>query len=118
MNAFDIRKNFAPALAALGLAAAMSFVPAASAHADEVSTVEITYEAAAPQDAALLRRLLSNPQRNAEDQLLLERTMDGVYEELADASPSPAPAQSKDFIRSVNELLGIKTDTSQDHAQG
>lgn len=114
MNVYFSPRHVISMLAALVLAAALTFMPNASAFADEVNAgqgnaFKITYQNAAPQDSALLRRLLSNPELNVEQQLLLEHTMDGVFEELADASPVQAPPQNKGIIQSVNDLLGVKT---------
>ena len=134
MNAFDTPRNFVPVgfipmLAALVLALAMTATPDVPAHAQEVGAekmgaIEILYEESALQDATVLRRLLANPDLSAAQQRLLDRAMDGVYEELADASEPQAKsqAQPKGFIQSVNDLLGVKTDSghtqAKPHAQG
>jgi len=87
-------------------------VPNASECAEDISTIDVTVQKAAPQDPVLLRRLLVVPNRTAQQQRELESTMDEIYEELADASA--AQPQNKSFIQSVNELLGVKPR----HAQG
>jgi len=97
----------APALAALVLT--LSAAPHV-AMAQEMGVVEVTVKESIPQDPALLRRLLSNPARSAQQQDLLDRTMDGVYEELADASQPEH--QKRGFVEQVNELLGVKAKAS------
>lgn len=114
MNVFDTPRNFVPVLAALVLALALTALPHTDAAAEEVSTVKIMIEEAAPQDPVLLRHLLSNPARSAQQQDLLDRAMDGVYEELADATQP----QNQGFIQSVNDLLGVKTGSKKARARG
>lgn len=86
MNAFDIPRNFVAVLAALVLALALSAAPSVSAFAQEMSTVETSDDLSVPSDTSQLRHLLSNPERSAEEQRLLDRALNDVYEELANAS--------------------------------
>lgn len=117
MNAFDIPRNFIAVLAALILTLALSAVPSVSAFAQEMSTVKATVERPVPSDASQLRHLLSKPDLSTEEQRLLDRALNDVYEELADASTTAAP--SKTFIQSVNDLLGVKTGSDgHPHARG
>lgn len=106
MKSFDIPQNFITVLAALILALTMMAVPNASAFAEDLSTTDVTVQKAAPQNPALLRRLLASPDLSTEQQRELENAMDEIYEELADASD--VQGQDKSFVQSVNELLGIK----------
>jgi len=97
----------APVVAVLALT--LSAIPHGTA-AQEIGIVGVTVEDAAPQDPVLLRQLLSNPERTAQQQDLLDRSMDGIYEELADASQPQK--QKQGLIDQVNELLGVKTKAS------
>lgn len=83
MNNLDIPRNFISVLAALVLALVLTIMPNTSAFAEEISTIDITHRESMPQDADVLRRLLSDPQREPQEQRQLDRALDGVYEELA-----------------------------------
>lgn len=119
MYSLDIPRNFITVLAACVLALVLTLMPNASAYAEETGTVEVTHRELAPQDANLLRRLLADPAPDPAQQLQLERVMDGVYEELADAaSQARTSPQGKSFINSVNDLLGVKSGKAQNASQG
>lgn len=87
MNNFDIPRNFVSVLAALVLAMALTLTHSAEAFAEEISTIDITHNITphetTPLDADALRRLLSEPQREPQEQRQLDRALDGIFEELA-----------------------------------
>lgn len=119
MIAFNRPHTFIPAFAppaftAIAFATMMTAAFSGPASADETSVVDITIEETASQDSAQLRRLLTNATLNVKQQDRLERALDDVYEEHADAS---GPRVPNDFIQSVNDLLGVKSPPTQ-HAQG
>jgi len=83
MNNYDIPRNFVAVLAALVLALVLTLTPNAGAFAEEISTVDISHREAAPQDADLLRRLLSDPNLSPQEQRQLDHALSSVFEELA-----------------------------------
>lgn len=109
MYDFGLSRNLLTVLAALLLALVMTFLPNGSAFAGDEGSVEFTIQDSSSDDRALLRHLLTQADRDALEQRLLEHALDGVYEELADATVDPAPSEGKSFIKSVNDLLGVKT---------
>ena len=92
MDTLKIRQNLILALTALIVATVMSVLPRNVAFADTIEGVGVTRLDTQPQDTALLRRLLSNPQPSAEQRFHLERALDAIGEELADASAAPRSA--------------------------
>jgi hypothetical protein len=83
MNNYDIPRNFVAVLAALVLALVLTLTPNARAFAEEISTVDIAHREGAPQDADLLRRLLSDPNLSPQEQRQLDHALSSVFEELA-----------------------------------
>lgn len=88
MNSLDIPRNFIAVLAALVLALALTITPNAKAFAEEISIIDVAPHKSAQRESALqdseaLRRLLSDPQRDPQEQHQLDRALDGVFEELA-----------------------------------
>ncbi|MFC1673323.1 hypothetical protein ACFL12_04130 [Pseudomonadota bacterium] len=116
MNAFQphktIKVSFSALLAALVLALGLSAAPLSAAYAEEVGAVEFTYESprTSNQDMIELRQLLSQPSLSDAQRLRLERSLEDMGEEMADASDA-IQAKPKGIVDTVNTLLGIKTPT-------
>lgn len=126
MNAFQPRKTFKPSfhalLAALTLAFGLSAAPMSTAYAaemgaEEMGAIELTVEIERPQaqDMNELRHLLSQPSLNDAQRLRLERSLEFMGEEMADASDA-VQTEPKGIVDTVNTLLGIKTPSSSTHS--
>lgn len=119
MIAFNRPRTFisafaAPTFTAIAFAVMATATLSGPASADATSVIDITIEETASQDSAQLRRLLSNATLSVKQQDRLERALDDLYEEHADASDLHAP---DDSIQSVNDLFGVKPPPPQ-QAQG
>jgi len=98
--------NFAAAAIVLGLALVITATASASVQAADATPVAIETRTSSAEEVAHLRQLLSQPHLTVDDQRLLDRTLEDVSEEMADASEQVE--QPKSFVETVNDLLGVK----------
>lgn len=98
--------NIAAVAIVLGLALVITATASASVQAADANPVVIETQTSPAEEVAHLRQLLSQPHLTMDDQRLLDRSLEEVSEEMADASEQIE--QPKGFIESVNDLLGVK----------
>lgn len=102
------------AASALVLALTLSVATLTSAQAAEANAFMSGTQTPPAEEVAQLRHLLTQPHLTLDDQRLLEKTLEDISEEMADAS-EPAK-QPKGLVETVNDLLGVKSPTTT--AQG
>ena len=76
------------------------------AQAADANSVVIETQTSPAEEVAQLRQLLSQPYLTLDDQRLLDRSLEDISEEMADASEQVE--QTKGFVETVNDLLGVK----------